>query len=262
MDLGLTGKLAVITGASRGIGRAVAEVLAEEGCRLILAATNQGLLEEVAEDLRARFGAEARVFAADLSERAEQDALVALAGAGIDILVNNAGSVPGGGITQISEVAWRKAWDLKVFGYVNFMRAVYPVMVNKGSGVIVNVIGDAGNNPVIDYIAGSSGNAALIAANKALGLASFKRGVRVVAVNPAATETDRIVGIWKARAEREFGDADRWRDYYNEHPWGRPALPREVAEVVAFVASDRASYISGTGITMGTTTAYRDTEFD
>ena len=116
---------------------------------------------------------------------------------------------------------------MKVFGNLNLIRAVYPVMVNKGAGVIVNVTGDACNNPVIDYIAGSAGNAALIAANQALGLASFKRGVRVVAVNPAATETDRIVGIWKSRAEREFGDADRWRDYYNEHPLGLPgAAPR------------------------------------
>ena len=262
MDLGLSGKLAVITGASRGIGRAVAEVMAEEGCRLILTATNEKLLSELAADLAARFGTDARIFAADLADNARQAALVALAGDEIDILVNNAGSVPGGGITQIDEQTWRKAWDLKVFGYLNLMRSVYPVMVNKGAGVIVNVIGDAGNNPVIDYIAGSAGNAALIAANKALGLASFKRGVRVVAVNPAATETDRIVGIWKARPEREFGDEDRWRDYYKEHPWGRPALPREVAETVAYVASERASYISGTGITMGTTTAYRDTEFD
>ena len=93
------------------------------------------------------------------------------------------------------------------------MRAVYPVMVNKGAGVIVNVIGDAGNNPVIDYIAGSADNAALIAPNQALVLSSFKRSVRGVAVNPAATETDRIVGIWKVLAEREFGDADRWREY-------------------------------------------------
>ena len=102
----------------------------------------------------------------------------------------------------------------------------------------------------------------MIAANKALGLASFKRVVRVVAVNPATTETDRIVGIWKARAEREFGDASRWRDYYKEHPWGPSALTREVAETAAYVASGRASYISGTGITMDATTAYRDTEFD
>ncbi|NQV57914.1 MAG: SDR family oxidoreductase [Rhodospirillales bacterium] len=262
MDLGLTGRLAVITGASRGIGRAAADVLAEEGCRLILTATNEKLLNETAETLHAAHGTDVRIFAGDLADGGAQNKLIALAGDEIDILVNNAGSVPGGGITQVDEETWRQAWDLKVFGYINFMRAVYPVMVKKGAGVIVNVIGEAGENPVVDYIAGSAGNAALIAVNKALGLASFKRGVRVVAVNPAATETDRIVGIWKGRAEREFGDADRWRDYYKEHPWGRPALPREVAEVIAFVASDKASYISGTGISMGATAPYRDTEFD
>ena len=135
----------------------------------------------------ARFGTDAHIFASYLADNTSQAALVAMAGDEIDILVNNADAVLGGGITQMDEKTWRNARDLKVFGYLNLMRSVYPVMVNKGTGVIVNVIGDAGNNPVIDYIAGSAGTAALIAANKALGLASFKRGVRVVAVNPAAT---------------------------------------------------------------------------
>jgi NAD(P)-dependent dehydrogenase (short-subunit alcohol dehydrogenase family) len=256
MELGLRGKRAVVTGASRGIGRAIAEVLAEEGCDLVVAARDGKMLSDLAQSLTDKHGVEVRPFAGDLGVSAEQTALVEMAG-DIDILVNNAGGIPSGGITKIDEETWRKGWELKVFGYINITRAVYPKMVARGRGVIVNVIGEAGESPFADYIAGCSGNAALIAMNKALGLASFKRGVRVVAVNPAATLTDRIETIWRRRAAAEFGDAELWRKYGESHPFGRPAEAREVADVVAFAASDRASYLSGMGITMGTTPAYK-----
>lgn len=255
MDLELTGRKALITGASEGIGRAVAEALAAEGCELLLAARTEERLVALAEQLSKTHGITAHIHAADLREREAQQSLVAAAG-DLDILVNNAGGVPSGTLTAVDEETWRHAWDLKVFGYINLMRAIYPKMVERGKGVIINIIGQAGEERMPDYIAGASGNAALISLNNSLGLASFKHGVRVVAVNPAATQTERLVGIWKARAERDFGDADRWQTYYGIHPFGRPADPKEVADVVAFVASDRASYISGTGITMGATPNY------
>lgn len=256
MDLNLKGKKAVVTGASRGIGRAVAEVLAEEGCDLLISARDGNKLADLAQQLTDRCRVEVRPFAADLADSGAQAQLVELAG-DIDILVNNAGVIPGGTITEIGEDAWRKGWELKVFGYINLTRAIYPKMVARGKGVIVNVIGDAGNNPFADYIAGCSGNAALIAMNEALGRASFRHGVRVVAVNPAATLTDRVETLWRRRAQNKFGDAERWRELMDSHPWGRPADVREVANVVAFVASDKASYVSGTGISMGVTPDYR-----
>jgi NAD(P)-dependent dehydrogenase (short-subunit alcohol dehydrogenase family) len=261
MDLNLRGRSALITGASRGIGRAVAEAMAAEGVDLHLAATNRALLEEVAADLADRFGVATTVHEVDLRSSDGQKALAAAAG-DVDILVNNAGGVPGGGITQVDEDAWRRGWDLKVFGYINLIRMIYPNMVARGSGVIVNVIGQAGNEALPDYIAGVAGNAALIALNKALGLDSFRRGVRIVAVNPVATRTDRIVEIWKTRAAHEFGDENRWQEYDKIQPFGRAAEPEEVADVVTFMASDRASFVSGTGISMGVSPAYRSHEFE
>lgn len=255
MELNLKGRRGAITGASEGIGRAVAEALAAEGCNLLLAARNEARLDDLADQLAQVHGVDVAVHAADLSSSDAQQSLIEAAD-DVDIFVNNAGGIPSGTITAVDEASWRAAWDLKVFGYINLMRGIYPKMVERGKGVIINVIGQAGEEQMPDYIAGSSGNAALISLNNSLGLASFKHGVRVVAVNPAATQTERLVGIWKARAEREFGDADRWQTYYGIHPFGRPADPQEVADVVAFLASDRASYISGTGVTMGATPNY------
>ena len=256
MDLKLKGKLAIVTGASRGIGRAVAEVLAEEGCDLLIAARNGAMLAELAGTLTGKFGVEVRPHQADLSNSAEQMTLVEAAGE-VDIWINNAGDIPGGSITAIDEKTWREGWELKVFGYINICRVVYAKMVKRGEGVIINVIGDAGNNPFAEYIAGCSGNAALIAMSEALGRESFKHGVRVVSVNPAATLTDRVEKLWRKRAQSQFGDAGKWREFAKTHPWGRPAEAREVADVVAFMASDRASYVSGTGITLGVTPVYR-----
>jgi NAD(P)-dependent dehydrogenase (short-subunit alcohol dehydrogenase family) len=259
MELGLKGKTAVVTGASRGIGRAVAEVLAEEGCNLIVAARDGAMLAELAGTLTSTFGVEVRPHQADLALSAEQMQLVEIAG-DAEIWINNAGDIPGGSITAIDEKSWREGWELKVFGYINICRAVYARMKARGAGVIVNVIGDAGNNPFAEYIAGCSGNAALIAMTEALGRESFKHGVRVISVNPAATLTDRVEKLWRARAKAQFGDADKWEEFGKSHPWGRPATAREVADVVAFMASDRASYVSGTGITLGVTPVYRVTD--
>ena len=104
----------------------------------------------------------------------------------VDILINNAGDVPSGGVLEIDEDRWRKAWDLKVFGYINLTREIYREMVAAGRGVIVNIVGTAGERPRGNHIAVASGNAALIAFSRALGLESVSHGVRVVAVNPGA----------------------------------------------------------------------------
>jgi NAD(P)-dependent dehydrogenase (short-subunit alcohol dehydrogenase family) len=245
MDLNLHGKTALVTGASKGIGLAVAKALAAEGCNLHLAARGKETLEAAREAIRKRHQVAVALHPLDLSRSESVDQL-AESCRDIDILVNNAGAIPGGTIDMIDEARWRAAWDLKVFGYINLTRAFLALMEKRGRGVIVNVVGLAGEKLDVGYVAGSAGNAALIAFTKAIGSTSLNKGVRVLGCNPGPVETDRIVTLMKTRAEREFGTASRWQDYLKKLPLGRAAKAEEVADLVAFLASDRAGYISGT----------------
>lgn len=242
MDLELRGRHALVTGASKGIGRAIAEGLASEGCSVTLVARNQAELDGVAGPLRAQ-GVSVHTHAADLSRSDSIDALVDAAGA-IDILVNNAGAIPPGGLLAVDEKRWREAWDLKVFGFINLARAFYPRLAPRG-GVIVNVMGAAGETFPSDYIAGASGNAALMAFTRALGKSAPKDGMRVVGINPGPVGTERLTMLMRARAEQELGDADRWQELVAAMPFGRFASPREIADAVAFLASPRSAYTSG-----------------
>ena len=144
MDLQLAGKRALVTGASKGIGFAVARALAAEGCHLDLAARSTDGLAQARDALsRSAPGIDIHVHAADLARVADQERL-AQACADVDILVNNAGSNPGGDLGDTSDAVWRASWDLKVFGYVNLCRAILGAMKKRRAGVIVNIIGYAG----------------------------------------------------------------------------------------------------------------------
>jgi 3-oxoacyl-[acyl-carrier protein] reductase len=123
-------------------------------------------------------------------------------------------------------------------------------MRSRGSGVIVNVIGVAGERPRASYIAGTTGNAALIAFTRALGSESVDYGVRAVGVNPGGVQTERAIDHYKEMAERELGDASRWQEIQAKRPERRTGLPSQVADLVMFLASARASYISGTIVTI------------
>jgi NAD(P)-dependent dehydrogenase (short-subunit alcohol dehydrogenase family) len=175
----------------------------------------------------------------------------------VDILINNAGAIPQGSVAGLDEKTWRSAWDLKVFGFINLIREIYPAMCGRRSGVIVNVIGIAGERPVANYIAGSMGNASLIALTRALGAESPDFGVRVVGVNPGGTETDRQVVRWRARAERELGSAGRWRELTTGFPFGRLGTVDEVANMIVFLCSDLSSYTTGTVITVDGGSSWR-----
>jgi len=249
MDLQLAGKRVLITGGSKGIGQAVAELLAAEGCDLRLVARDGAALEEIATGLRSRFPISVETMAADLSTDATVRAVAEWAGE-IDILVNNAGAIPPGTLTSIDDAAWRKAWDLKVFGYISLSRAVYPMMATRKQGVIVNVIGAAGQWLPPGYLAGATGNAALMAFTKALARGSHTDGIRVVAINPGPVETKRLEIMQRANAERELGEAERWREMFKTMPFGRPAKPAEIAAAVAFLASPLSGYTSGTVLTI------------
>jgi NAD(P)-dependent dehydrogenase (short-subunit alcohol dehydrogenase family) len=249
MDLHLRGKRVLITGASKGIGAAAAEAFAEEGCDLVLVARDADALAKLAERLRSAHQIDVRAYPADL-RRPEDVARVADEGVRCDVLVNNAGDIPGGNLERVDEATWRHAWELKVFGYINLTRAVYAAMKARGGGVIINDIGAAGERFDFDYIAGSAGNAALMAFTRALGGRSLADGIRVVGINPGPVETDRIVTLLKTQARTRLGDEERWRELMARFPMGRAARPREIADMMVFLASDRSAYTTGVIVTI------------
>ena len=249
MDLNLKGKRALVTGGSKGIGKACAQVLAEEGCSVMIASRDGAALEAAAKDIQAKTGADVTWKAADLSQRGVAEDLAKWAG-DLDILVNNAGAIPGGDLLKVDENTWRTSWDLKVFGYINLTRAVYAQMKEKKRGAIVNVLGNAGEKLNAAYIAGSTANAGLMAFTRALGGASHADGIRVVGVSPGPVATDRLLSLYKQMAATKLGDANRYEELFTGMAFNRPATAEEIAWTVAFTASDRSSYTTGIYITI------------
>jgi len=249
MELNLKGRSALITGGSRGIGFGVAERLAAEGCNLHLASRSAENLATARKKITDAHRVSVTTHALDLSTLANAVELVKDCGP-VDILINNAGAIPQGSITSLDDKTWREAWDLKLFGFINLTREVYREMCEKKRGVIINVAGTAGARPTANYIAGSMANAALMTMSCALGAESADYGVRVVAVNPGGTETDRQVVRWKARAKKELGDENRWRELTTGFPFGRLGTVDEVTSMIVFLCSDRSGYTTGTVVTI------------
>lgn len=249
MDLQLAGKSALITGASKGIGRATALTMAAEGCSLHLAARSGKELEQIQKDIRAQHRVQVDLHPGDLSSTQSMIALAQAVG-DVDILINNAGDIPAGTIEALTDAEWRRGFDLKLFGYINLTREIYTRMKKRGSGVIINDIGNSGENWDYNYVAGSTGNAALMSLTKAIGGVSLDYGVRVIGVNPGPIATDRMVRMMKRRARDNLGEESRWQEYLKDYPAGRMGTDQEVADLITFLASPRAGYITGTIVTI------------
>ena len=249
MDLQLQRKSALITGASKGIGRATALTLAAEGCSVHLAARSGDTLEELRKEILGKHKVRVDLYPGDLSSTKSMLDLANAVGE-IDILVNNAGDIPAGTVEALTDVDWRRGFDLKLFGYINLTREIYLRMKKRGSGVIINNIGNSGENWDYNYVAGSTGNAALMSFTKAVGGVSLDYGIRVVGVNPGPIATDRMVRIMKRRARDNLGDESHWQEYMSDYPGGRMGTDQEVADTIVFLASPRAGYITGTVVTV------------
>ena len=249
MELNLGGKLALITGGSRGIGRAVGEALAAEGCNLVLVSRSAVDLDIARRHLEREYKVAVRTDAADLADSANVTRLAAQFPA-VDILVNNAGAIPGGTLFDVDEARWRTAWDLKVLGTINMTRAFYPLMKARGGGAIINIIGNAARSHDPGYICGVTGNAGLVAFTESLGSGSVRDGIRVIGVSPGPTATDRVVGLAGKRAQERFGDSSRWPELFKSLPRGGVGEPAEIAAMVAFLASPKSSNTSGVVVTL------------
>jgi NAD(P)-dependent dehydrogenase (short-subunit alcohol dehydrogenase family) len=244
MNLQLEGKAVLITGASQGIGAGLAHAFARESCNVILAARSADKLAALADTLRQAHGVDVDTLSIDITHAGAVDTLLERA-SHADVLVNNAGSIPGGTLWDVDDARWREGWELKVFGYIAMCRAFYRHMRERGHGVILNNIGNGGELFDFDYIAGSTGNAALMAFTRALGGRSLQHGIRVLGVNPGPVATERIERLLRTRAESMFGDADQYHKLLEKFPRGRAATVDEVANLFVFLASPLSSYTSG-----------------
>jgi 3-oxoacyl-[acyl-carrier protein] reductase len=253
MDLRLRGRVAMVSGASKGIGRAVALGLAEEGVHLALNARGTEGLQALAAEITRRFVVTALPVPGDMSQLPDIQAFAArtLERFGrIDILVNSAGSSQGGVFWDVPDQTWLDSWQLKLFGYVRLMREVIPHMIREKSGRIVNIIGNTGKQPIETMLPGASANAALLAINKGVADAVARHGIVVNAVNPGPIRTER----WDTLMER-LGRAvgvsatDYEASFVQEIPAGRVGRPEEMADLIVFLASERAAYLTGVSIT-------------
>jgi 3-oxoacyl-[acyl-carrier protein] reductase len=249
MDLGLEGMRALITGASRGIGKAIAERFAAEGCNLYLTARSPGPLEAARDEIRARHPVDIALHACDLMEHG---AVAALAErfADADILINNAGATPTGPIEEATEDKWREGLELKVIATALLTRELYLRMSARKRGVIISVIGNCGERPDPEIIVATITNSGLMAFTRALGSVSPANGIRVLGVNPGPTLTERLELLMRKKSQDRTGDPGRWTELVAPLPFGRAATPEEVADLVVFAASPRAGYVSGTVLTV------------
>ena len=187
-----------------------------------------------------------------MSKPAEIEAMLAYAAkefGGVDILVNNAGAAQGGAFLDLPDQVWRDSLNLKLFGYIRVAREVFPHLVRRGGGRIVNVIGMGGVQPMDNYMVGGAANAALLNFTKALGNEGAPHGILVTGVNPGATKTERwdtMLGKWGAAKGVTPGQAER--EILDGVPLKRAGTVDEVANLVVFLASDLSSYITGTTV--------------
>jgi 3-oxoacyl-[acyl-carrier protein] reductase len=252
MDLKLTGKVALVTGASMGIGRGIAEVLGREGCKVAICARVQDRLEQAARELSLASGQEVYPIVADLTRDEDAKRFVDTAAAHfgrIDILVNNAGSAPGGVIEFLTEDHWRQALELKFMGYVRCIRYALPHMRKHGRGRVVNLIGNDGVKESYWEIAPGAANAAGQNLTKALAGQYGRENISFVAVNPGPVRTERWEGLVRAMARDmrlSYDEADQLAP--RSIPLGRIAEVEEVANLVAYLASDLAHFVNGTMI--------------
>lgn len=250
MDLGLDGKIAIVTGGSRGIGRATALLLATEGARVAIAARDRATLDSTATAVEEATGQKVLCVECDCTRSEDVARLVATVSeqlGGVDILVNSIGAAKGGQFLELSEGDWEESLDLKLLGQIRCARAVLPIMRRRGGGAIVNVIGHRGKQPDGRALPAGVANAGLMNFTMGLAQEEARHGIRVVGVNPAPVDTRRLRAVFETEA-RTLGVSfeEAGRRWLAQVPLGRAASPEEVASVIVFLASARASFVTGT----------------
>ena len=249
MDLGLKDKVVLITGGSKGIGYACAEHFQSEGARVAICSRSQANIDTALSKLSG-----ARGYAADLISDSQALAVVDKVESEvgpIDILVNSAGAAARTPADELTPAIWRAAMDAKYFSYINVIDPVIKRMGTRGSGAVINIIGNGGKIASPTHLAGGAANAALMLASVGLANAYAGQGVRVVGLNPGLTETSRVAEGLKASAKLAGStEEEALADALRRIPIGRMADPVDIANVVAFLSSAKAGYVTGVVISM------------
>ncbi len=257
MELNLTGKTAIVTGGSAGIGLACAGALFREGVRILIAGRNPKRLEKAVQSIDSA-GADSRgqvfTISADLTDaggvrRVEKEAIKLLQN--IDILINCAGAARAGAFFELSDQDFLDAWQLKLLGYIRMVRAIVPHMAARRDGRIVNIIGAAGRTPPSTFLAGSTTNAALINFTRGISRELARDDIRINAISPGSTATERSKRLIRQTAEAKGISIDEaMAETVGSIPTGRLVDPSEIADLALFLVSDRAASITGAEILM------------
>ena len=255
MDLGLTDKVVLVTGGSKGIGLACARAFRAEGARVAIASRSQANVDAASVELHGVFGHAADLTDADQAARLVEAVEQALGP--VDVLVNAAGAARRTPPDDLTPAFWRAAMDAKYFSYINVIDPLIKRMAARGAGVVVNIIGQGGKIASPVHLAGGAANAALMLATAGLATAYASRGVRVVGINPGLTETGRVAeGMTADAALAGISVADARARAVARIPLGRMANADDIADLAVFLASARAGYVTGVNITMdGATSA-------
>ena len=249
MELGLKGKIVLVTGGSKGIGLACASGFAAEGARIAICSRSRDNIDKASAKIEEAFGV-----AADLTDAAAAARMIDTVEdrlGPIDILVNSAGAAKRTPPDDLNPTVWREAFDAKFFSYINVIDPVVKRMAKRGSGVIVSVIGVGGKVASSTHLAGGSANAALMLATAGLGATYAGKGVRIIGVSPSLTETDRVAEGLAADARLSGISVEEARSRgVAKLPLGRMATAEEIADAVLFLASRKAGYITGVTLSM------------
>jgi NAD(P)-dependent dehydrogenase (short-subunit alcohol dehydrogenase family) len=247
MNLGLDGKVAIVSGASRGIGRACAEELAREGADVVLVARDGAALAEVRSAIE-KLGRRAITVACDLRDPSAPANAVQAAVAAfwrVDILVHSAGATKRGDFFSLTDADFDDGFALKFMGAVRLTREAWPHLV-KAQGAVVNIIGVGGRNASPDFTIGGPVNAALMNFTKAMALRGVKDGVRVAGINPGLIETDRLHRRLSLRmAEDGSSEDDARRAILVEHGIARFGRPEDIGKLVCYLAGNAAGFMQG-----------------
>ena len=252
MDFGLKGKVALVTGSSRGIGRAIAEAFADEGCDLLLTGRDLAALEDVAASVRGK-GRKPVIVALDLRDPGAPQALVEALQrefGGLDILVNNAGTTKRGDFFTLTEADWDDGYALKFFAHVRLARAAWPSLTET-KGSIVTIGGTSGRVPIAAFTIGSSVNSAAATFSKALADRGKTDGVQVNTIHPSYVETDRLWKRIRADMERTGKSEAEVREWHrNDIGVTRFGTPEDIGGLIAFLVSPRGRWLHGATIDM------------